>query len=138
MKEANTFAEKLRADGEPAFTCPTHIPGKGDWYRVFSGSFETIEETREVSSKLKGAQDLNPLEAKMPYAVQVGIFNSNTELKQKEADLRSEDYLAYSLPDATDHDKSRLLIGAYRTEKDASKLTQMLQQNGLNYEIVRR
>lgn len=138
MKKANTFAEKLRADGKSAFTCPTHIPGKGDWYRVFSGSFKTIEETREVSSELKGTQDINPLEAKMPYAVQVGIFNSNTELKQQEADLRAKGYLAYRLPDVTDTDKSRLLIGAYRTEQDASRLTQILQQNGLNPTIVKR
>jgi len=138
MKEANAFAEKLRADGKSAFTCPTHIPDKGDWYRVFSGSFKTIEKTREVSSVFREIQDINPLEAKMPYAVQVGIFNSDTELKQREGDLRSRGYLAYSLPDATDNDKSRLLIGAYRTEKDALELTRILQQAGLNPEIVRR
>ncbi len=138
IKEANAFAEKLRTDGKPAFTCPVHIPGKGDWYRVFSGSFQTIEETRKVSSELRGTHDINPLEAKMPYAIQVGVFNSNTALKQQEADLQSKDYLAYSLPDAKDHSMSRLLIGAYRTEKDASRLTQKLQKNGFNPEIVRR
>ena len=129
---------KLRQEGIPAFVCPAQIPGKGDYYRVFIGFYRTLAETRKAASKLKGQRDLYPLEAKMPYAIQVGTFDSDQELKKLEADLRSKAYLAYSIPGTPDSNKSRLLIGAFRTEKEAARLTKKLQQEGFKAEVVRR
>ncbi|MBW1900788.1 MAG: SPOR domain-containing protein [Deltaproteobacteria bacterium] len=137
-KKANSFAVKLRKKGVPAFVCPARISGKGKYYRVFIGSYRTLEETRKAASKLKGPKGLHPLEAKMPYAIRVGTFDSDPELKKLEADLRSKAYLTYSIPDKPDNNRTRLLIGAFRTEKDATELTKKLQQEGFNAKVVRR
>jgi len=115
-----------------------HIPGKGDWCRVFVGYFETFEETRKVASKLRGKKDLYPIEKKLPYAVQIGVFDSDDELTNKEADLRLKSYLPYSIPDSTDNGNVRLLIGAYRAKEEAAELAQKLQEQGFSPQVVRR
>jgi cell division septation protein DedD len=74
----------------------------------------------------------------MPYAILVGTFDSDPELKKLEADLRSKAYLTYSIPDKPDNNGTRLLIGAFRTAKEATGLTQKLQQEGFNARVVRR
>ncbi len=135
---SDTVAMKLREKNIPAFACPVHIPGKGDFYRIFIGFYGTLEETRTAASKLKGQKDIYPLEAKMPYAIQVGSFDSDQERIQLEADLRSKAYLAYSIPEKTDNNKTRLLIGAFRTEEDASRLTEKLQKAGFTPRVVSR
>jgi len=137
-EKSNCLAMKLRQEGLPAFVCSTQIPGKGNYHRIFIGFYMTLTETRKAASKLRGKKDLHPLEAKMPFAVQVGAFDSDRELKKLEVDLRSKAYLAYSIPGTLDSHKSRLLIGAFRTEKEAARLTKKLQQEGFKAEVVRR
>jgi len=87
---------------------------------------------------LKGQKDLYPLEAKMPYAIQLGIFDSDQELERQEADLRAKAYLAYRIPVNPGSNKTRLLIGAFRTEKEAAALTKKLQEEGFNATVVKR
>jgi cell division septation protein DedD len=137
-EESNCLAMKLRQEDIPAFVCPAQIPGKGEYHRVFVGFYMTLTETRKAASKLRGKKDLHPLEAKMPYAIQVGTFDSDQELEKLEADLRSKAYLAYSIPGTPESHKHRLLIGAFRTEKEAAGLTKKLQQEGFKAEVVRR
>jgi cell division septation protein DedD len=137
-EKSNCLAMKLRQEGIPAFVCPVQIPGKGSYHRVFIGFYMTLTETREAASKLKGRKDIYPLEAKMPYAIQIGTLISDQELKKLEADLRSKAYLSYSIPDKVDNNKSRLLIGAFKTEKESERLTKMLQEEGFKAEVVRR
>ena len=137
-KKANRLAMELRQKGVPAFVCPTQVSGKGDYYRIFIGFYRTLEETRKTASKLRGQKDLHPLEAKMPYAVQVGKFDSDLERTKLEADLRSNAYLAYSIPDTADNRKANLLIGAYRTEEEAARLAKRLQQEGFKAKVVKR
>jgi cell division septation protein DedD len=73
-----------------------------------------------------------------PYAIQVGPSDSDKELKQLEADLRTKGYVTYSIPDRGDNGKIRLLIGAFRTEKEAVRLTKKLQEEGFKPKVVRR
>jgi cell division septation protein DedD len=137
-KRSNALAFELRSKGHLAFTCPAKIPGKGDWYRVFIGYYERLEETRQAASKLNVQHFTKPLEAKMPFAVQIGILNSEDELKKLEANLLSKAYLAYSILDGPENKKIKLLLGAYRTEKDASTFAQKLKEEGYNPKVVRR
>ena len=135
---ANNVAIKLRKKGVPAFVNPAQIPKKGEYHRVFIGFYRTLEETRKAALKLKGAKYLYPLEAKMPYAIQVGTFNSDQELKKLEADLQSKTYLAYSVPDMAANNKTKLLIGAFRTEKETAIFTKKLQNEGFKAKVVKR
>jgi cell division septation protein DedD len=138
VEKANSLAMMLKKKGLLAFTCPTQIPGKGEYYRIFVGFFRTFKETRAAASKLKGQKNLYPLEAKMPYAIQVGIFDSDQERKKLEAELLSKSYLAYSIPEMPKKNKARLLIGAFRKEKDAEGLTIALQKEGFEAKVVKR
>jgi len=135
---ANSVAMKLRKKGVPAFVCPAQIPNRGEYHRIFIGFYRTLEETRKAALKLKGAKNLYPLEAKMPYAIQVGTFNSDQELKKLEADLQSKTYLAYSVPDMAENNKTKLLFGAFRTEKETAIFTKKLQNKGFEVKVVRR
>jgi cell division septation protein DedD len=137
-ENANRFALKLRKKDIPAFVCPIRISGKGEYYRVFIGFYRTLEETRKAASNLKGPKGLHPLEAKMPYAILVGTFDSAHEMKNLEADLKSKAYLTYSIPDKPDNKRTRLLLGAFRTKKEAVGLTKKLQQEGFKTKVVRR
>ena len=88
--------------------------------------------------ELKGQEDLYPLEAKMPYAIEVGAFDSDQELKKLEDELRSEAYLAYSIPGIPNSNHARLLIGAFRTEKETEKLSKELRDKGFMPKVVSR
>jgi cell division septation protein DedD len=74
----------------------------------------------------------------MPFAVQIGIFPSDKELKELEADLRSKGYLAYKVPDRIYPNKIRLLSGAFPNEAAASEIAKALQKEGFKPEVVQR
>lgn len=137
-EKSNSLALELREKGLHAFVSPTQITDKGNYHRVFVGWYRTLEASREASSKLKGQKDLYPFEAKMPYSIQVGTFNSEQEITKLETDLRSKAYLAYRIPDSLDKNNVRLLLGAFRTEMEAARLAKKLQAEGFKAKVTRR
>jgi phage replication-related protein YjqB (UPF0714/DUF867 family) len=46
--------------------------------------------------------------------------------------------LGYSVPDRLDNNKKRLLVGTFRTEKEAEILAKKLKQEGFETAVVRR
>ena len=137
-QRANRVVMELRKKGDPAFISHAHIPGKGDWYRVFLGYYGTLEEAQKAALALKKRKFRYANVVRKPYAIQVGPSDSDQELKKLEADLRTKGYVTYSIPDRGDNGKIRLLIGAFRTEKEAVRLTRNLQEEGFKPKIVRR
>lgn len=131
-------AMRLREEGNYGFVSHIHIPEKGDWYRVFVGFYRSFEAAQQAAMKLKkGAYPLSFV-VKMPFAIQIGIFSSDAEFKKLEAELRLKGYLAYSMPDESDDNKIRLLVGVFRTEKEAEILTKKLQKEGFTPKVVQR
>jgi cell division septation protein DedD len=116
-ERAILVATNLREKGDPASTCHAYIPGKGDWYRVFMGYYGTIEDARNAALELKKRKFRYANVVKKPYAIQVGLSDSDQEIRKLEADLASEGYLAYTIPDTQGTSKTRLLIGAFRRAK---------------------
>ena len=53
--EAEAYAAGLRRKGYQPFVVRTSLPGRGTWYRVRMGSFNTIESAREAKHHLAGA-----------------------------------------------------------------------------------
>jgi SPOR domain len=136
--DANGVAIKLREKGLPAFVCPAQLPTRGEFHRIFIGFYSTFRETRKAALKLKGAKNLYPLEMKMPYAIQVGTFNSDQKLKKLEADLQSKTYLTYAVPDTTANHRTKLLFGAFQTAKEAAIFIKKLQNEGFEAKVVTR
>jgi cell division septation protein DedD len=131
-------AMKIRNKGNSGFVSHAHIPGKGDWYRVFIGFYRTFEDAQQAVFELKQQAYPQAFVVKMPFATQIGVFSSDEELKKRDTDLRSKGYLGYSVPDRLDNNKKRLLVGAFRTEKEAEILAKKLKQEGFETAVVRR
>ena len=131
-------AMKIRNKGNFGFVSHAHIPGKGDWYRVFIGCYRSFEEAQQAAIELKEQEHPQAIVVKMPFAVQIGVFSSDEELKKVDADLRSKGYVAFSVPDRLDNNKIRLLVGALRTEKEAEILAKELEKEGFESTVVRR
>lgn len=136
--DANSLTKKLRQKGFQAFVCPTQIPGRGEYHRIFIGCYRTFKETKKAALKLKGVKNLYPLEAKMPYAIQIGTFNSNQEIEKLKADLQSKTYFTYTAPATAANNNTKLLFGAFRTEKETAKYTKKLQNLGFEAKVVKR
>jgi cell division septation protein DedD len=131
-------AMKIRNKGDSGFVSHAYISGKGDWYRVFIGFYRTVEEAQQAAFELKKQEYVHAFVVKMPYAIQIGISSKNEELKKLEADLRSKGYLAYSVLDRLYNNKIRLLVGAFRTEKEAEILAKELEKEGFKPKVVQR
>jgi cell division septation protein DedD len=76
--------------------------------------------------------------AKKPYAVQVGLVDSEKEVQDLKSRLQAKGYLAYSLPAGTEQSQIRILIGAYESKEAAANLTNQLQKDGFSAKILPR
>ena len=137
-EESIQAALRSRKKGYSGFISDAHIPEKGDWYRVFVGFYRTFEEAQQAAFEMKKQDYLHAFVVKMPFAVQIGIFSSDKELKELEADLRSKGYLAYRLPDRMSPDKFRLLTGAFPSEAAASEMANALKKEDFKPKVVQR
>jgi len=131
-------AMESRNKGNSGFVSHVYIPGKGDWYRVFIGFYRTVEEAEKAAFELKKQEYPHAFVVKMPFAIQIGISSKDEELKKLEVALRSKGYLAYSVLDRLYNNKIRLLVGAFRTEKEAAILAKELQREGFKPKVVQR
>lgn len=131
-------AIKIRNKGNSGFVSHAHIPGKGDWYRVFIGCYRSFEEAQQAAFELREQKYPQAIVVKLPFAIQIGVFSSDEELKRFDGNLRSKGYFAFSVPYRLDNNKIRLLIGAYRTEKEAEILARKLKKEGFESKVVRR
>ena len=114
------------------------IAGKGDWYRVLVGFYQTPEEAQKAALELKNREYQNAFVVRPPYTVALGIFSDDEKLRKLEAHLVSKGYSAYSLPDRATKNDIRLLVGAFWTEKEAETVTKNLQKEGFKPKVVRR
>ncbi|CAB1061458.1 hypothetical protein D1BOALGB6SA_6231 [Olavius sp. associated proteobacterium Delta 1] len=131
---ATTLANK----GDPAFSCPVHIPGKGDWHRVFIGSYRSRAEAQSAAVELEKRKFQYVQVTRKPYTVQVGLFDSKPAANEVITRLRAKGYTTYSLPVRNQPGKTRLLIGAYETRKEAKRLSEQLAKDGFTSGILPR
>jgi tetratricopeptide (TPR) repeat protein len=132
---SNRVAKKLIASGDPAFTSPIDISGKGRWYRVYIGNYTNLEEAKSAAADLKKRKFRYVNIAKKPYTVQVGLPVSASEAEKLKSALEARGYLAYSLPVAGNTDRVRVLIGAFESNEAAAQLSQKLKKDGFNPKI---
>ncbi len=131
-------ATSLSAKGDPAYACPVSIPGKGDWNRVFFGSYRSLDEARESAAELKKRKFSYVQVTRKPYAVQVGLLDSQEAAFEIITRLRAKGYTAYTLPDPTVPGKIRILVGAYESQDAARQLAEQLAAAGFRPRIQPR
>ncbi|MEE4263999.1 MAG: SPOR domain-containing protein [Desulfobacteraceae bacterium] len=131
-------ATKLKDNGDPAFTCPVLIPGKGEWHRVYIGFYKSLDEAQKAADLLKKRKFHFTEIAKKPLAVQVGLADSYKDAREFKSRLREKGYMAYSLLDRKGLKKTRILIGAYGSKEEAMQLMEKLQKDGFTTEVLPR
>ena len=131
-------ATKLKKKGDPAFSCPVVIPGKGQWHRVYVGFYQSLDEAKKAAGRLK-KRKFDYIEiAKKPLAVQVGLADSYKDAREFKSRLRDKGYMAYSLLDRKGRKKTRILIGAYGSKMEAMQLMEQLQKDGFTTQVLPR
>ena len=76
--------------------------------------------------------------AQKPLAVQVGLTDSYKDTREFKSRLRDKGYMAYSLLDRKGLKKTRILIGAYGSKKEAMQLMEKLQKDGFTTRVLPR
>ena len=135
LQKSNQVAKKLLTQGDQAFTCPVNISDKGKWHRVYIGNYESYEKAKIAAAGLKKRNFRYVNIAKRPYAVQVGIADSEKAAQKLKAKLQAKGYLPYTLPAGTGQRQTRILVGAYGSKKAAAALTDQLKKDGFNPKI---
>lgn len=139
QKEDAVFAASKSKNNEGIiFTSRAHIPGKGDWYRVFIGFYQALEEAQNMALVLKNDGYPDAFAVKLPFAIRIEIPSTEEEFKKMEAMLKSQGYMAYKSPDGKNDDKIALLIGAFQTQEETLKYSKSLQEAGLKPRLVQR
>jgi cell division septation protein DedD len=128
----------LREKGEAVCVTHARITGKGDWYRVIVGFYQTPAEAQKAALELIKREYRNAFVVRRPFTVEIGIFSGDEKLKTIETQLISNGYSAYTLPVRDVKNKFRLLVGAFYTENEAEKVSKNLQKEGLKPNVVRR
>jgi len=135
---ANQIAIKFRQKGDSMYISYGQTKDGTPVHDVYYGFYRNFEESQMAALALERRHFKNIEMIKMSYAIQIGVFDSYTDLVQKENELMSKGYLTYSVPDRVDNSNIRLLIGAYPTEKAAEKFVEELTANGFSPVIVKR
>jgi cell division septation protein DedD len=137
-EESILAAMKSIKKGYSGFVSGAHVPGKGNWYRVYVGFYQTLEAAQRAAFEMKKQDYLHAFVVKMPFAVQIGVFSSDKELEALETILRSKGYFAYRLPDRITPHKIRLLEGAFPSEAAASEIAKALQKEDFKPKVIQR
>ena len=135
-------AKALRAQGLDAFTVPIRIPGKGTWYRVLIGGFDSATSAAVAGRELQAKRQIGQvLVHSLPYAVEViGLSTPDQATKAVEAARRSG-YLPMLRPDGGDRSTGStrtLLVEAFGTPEEAEHLADLLRTGGLSPRLVQR
>jgi DedD protein len=60
MQEANSFSDQLRARGHKAYVVEAHVPGRGTWFRVRIGPFQTQHAAQQYRSSFETREHVVP------------------------------------------------------------------------------
>ena len=131
-------ARKLSTRGDPAFTSPVDIAGKGKWYRVYIGNYKTQAEANSAAVDLKRRKFRYVNVTRRPYSVQIGAPIAQSNARELQTRLQARGYFSYSLPAKTDPNRIRILVGAFENEQAAASLSKQLKREGFNPRIVLR
>lgn len=131
-------ARKLSTRGDPAFTSPVDIAGKGKWYQVYIGNYKTLAEANTAAVDLKRRKFRYVNVTRKPYTVQIGEPIAQNNARELQSRLQARGYFSYSLPAQTDPNRIRILVGAFENEQAAAGLSSQLTREGFYPRIVLR
>jgi cell division septation protein DedD len=130
---ADSTMEGCLKKGYTTYQVKKELKGRGTWFRVLVGYFESLEEARDfiLSEHLEDA-----VPVKTRYANLLGTFPSRESARkeiQKLSGLRHTPYLIES-----ESRKCRLYIGAFESRKEAEAQASILASSGISCTPIRR
>lgn len=131
-------ALRYHAKGDPTFTSPARIPGKGEWHRVYSGCYADMKSAQRSRVAMEKRNFKAPFVARLPYSVALGSHSSLDALKDINSKLQRLGYIALQLQDDRDPDITWLISGAFKSEKEAQRYARQLAAGGFQATVVRR
>jgi cell division septation protein DedD len=135
-------AEALRREGLEAFTVPAQIRGKGMWYRVLIGGFDSASSAVEAGKNLQAKGRVQEaVVLSLPYAVEVVGLPTPDQAADAVALARRSGYLPLLRPENGDPSagsRHLLRVEAFRTSKDAEEMAQLLRAGGLHPRVTQR
>jgi len=130
--QAYSVVDDINLKGDNAYFALAHIAGKGDWYRVFVGYYASEAEAYAKAEYLKKGGTGQANIVRRPYSLQIGRFlKTDQALISKKRFLKAKGYIAYMVADKYQPEKSRLLIGAYKTRSEAARRVKELGREGI-------
>ena len=134
-------AEALRKAGLDAFTVPAEIPGRGLWYRVLVGGFDSAAKAVESGEEMRAKGLIREaLLLSLPYAVEVKLAAADRPADAV-ALARRSGYLPTLYPNGGDPSPGAtqiLRIDAFRTDEEAKHMADILRAAGLSPRVIRR
>ena len=134
-------AEALRKAGLDAFTVPAEIPGRGLWYRVLVGGFDSAAKAVESGEEMRAKGLIREaLVLSLPYAVEVKLAAADRPADAV-ALARRSGYLPVLHSDGGNPSAGAtqtLRIDAFRTDEEAERMADVLRAAGLSPRVFRR
>ncbi|MFC1516171.1 SPOR domain-containing protein, partial [Thermodesulfobacteriota bacterium] len=137
-EKSNKLVKTLRDEGILAFSTLVDIPGKGVWHRISVGYYETMKDARNDAFTLTDKKSLYANIVEKPYAILIGVFDSDNELQLVESKLWSMGYTPYRVPEEQHKGRNRLYIGAYSSKENAAGENQKLLDEKIATTVVKR
>jgi cell division protein FtsN len=137
-QQSMQVARKLNTNGDPAFTSPVDITGKGKWHRVYIGNYGTLAEAKIAADDLKRRKFRYANVTRKPFTVQVGESIPKIKARELQTRLQTKGYFSYALPAKTDPNRIRILIGAFENQTAAKGLFEQLTVDGFSPRITLR
>ena len=130
-------AKKLRIAGIPSFVSTVFQHKGKSWWRILIGSYAGKSIADKANNNLQ--ENLLPkgFVTSMPYAIQVGTKMTDAEAATLEKELHKKKYLPYYKQGST-AGATKLLLGAFKTKKDAADAIQNLRPLTASTSVVKR
>lgn len=129
---------RITKRGFDAFSAFIQIPGKGNWYRIYSGYYENYKTASVAADAMQVTLREDLIVVKMLFGVQVASVGEKKDLAGLKIQLQLKGYSAYYIPVVADGEYLRLMVGAFKKESEASGLLNNLIRDGFDAEITKR
>lgn len=133
LSTAQKAVEGYRKKGLEAYWTRVDLPGKGAWYRVFIGHYNSLESALKIIAT-KALIDAMPLKTR--YANLIGTYSSEDDLQRQRRFIIESGCSPYVILDDTGD--FNLYTGAYASLENAEKHSAELNAKGIPSQVVER
>lgn len=133
LPSALKAVEGYRKKGLEAYWAQVDLSGKGTWYRVFIGHYNSLESALKIIAA-KALIDVRPVKTR--YANLIGTYSSEDDLQRQHRYIIEKGCSPYVI--LADNGDFNLYTGAYASLENAEKYSAELNAMGIPSQVVER